>query len=100
MSSQSLTPSSLSAAREEVSPTASKVAIHLGEGRILYTVGIHHLSIILSNEPTVVHRLLLVATGVRPLTNTPRNALAKSQVKLSRLNPFTCVTHQRCGEVR
>ena len=46
---------------------------------MLYTVGIHHLSIILFNEPTVVHRLVSVATGVGLFTNTPRNALAKSQ---------------------
>ena len=65
--------------REGVYPTAWKVAIHPREGRILYTVGIHHLSIILFNEPTVVHRLVLVATGVGLFTNTPRNALAKSQ---------------------
>ena len=58
---------------------ARKVAIYPREGRILYTVGIHHLSIILFNEPTVMHRLVSVATGVGLFTNTPRNALAKSQ---------------------
>ena len=79
LSSWSLTPSSISTAREGVYPTAWKVAIYPREGRILYTVGIHHLSITLFNEPTVGHRLVSMATGVGLFTNTPQNALAKSQ---------------------
>ena len=62
-------------------PTARKVAIYQREGRITYTVGIDHLSVILFNEPTIVHGLVSVATGVALFTYTPQNALAKSQPK-------------------
>ena len=48
-----------------------------GEGRILYSVGIHQPLIILFNEPTVVHHLVLGATCVGLFSNTPRNALTK-----------------------
>ena len=81
LSSWSLTPSSISTAREGVYPTAWKVAIYPREGRILYTVGIHHLSIILFNGPTVVHCLVSEATGVGLFKKAPRNAVAKSQAK-------------------
>ena len=67
--------------KRSVYPTAWNVAMHPREGTILYTVGIHHLSIILFNEPTIVHRLISVATGVGLFTNAPRNALANSQAK-------------------
>ena len=83
----SLTPSSISTAREGVYPAAWKVAIYPREGRILYTVGIHHLSKALFNEPTVVHRLVSASTGVGLHTNAPRNALAKSQAMFTKLKP-------------
>ena len=48
---------------------------------------LHHLPIIVFNEPTVVHRLVSVSTGVGLFTNAPRNALAKSQAMFTKLKP-------------